>query len=124
MFQNFSHLLSKCTKFEFSHGNKSGAIYGNKTYPLVGVGSFVDDMDMPFLNYKSKEQTIPIRRSGRFSADVCSDEIPIPYPKLYNIAHLFTFNVFTDSKGSNNYILFIAYRIKPLQAFSHDLLLS
>ena len=28
------------------------------------------------------------------------------YPKLYNMAHLFTFNVFTDFKGSNNYILF------------------
>ena len=30
----------------------------------------------------------------------------VHYPKLYNIAHLFTFNVFTDFKGSNNYILF------------------
>ena len=31
----------------------------------------------------------------------------VHYPKLYNMAHLFTFNVFTDFKGSNNYILFI-----------------
>ena len=30
----------------------------------------------------------------------------VHYPKLYNMAHLFTFNVFTDFKGSNNYILF------------------
>ena len=30
----------------------------------------------------------------------------VHYPKLYNMTHLFTFNVFTDSKGSNNYILF------------------
>ena len=29
----------------------------------------------------------------------------VHYPKLYNMAHLFTFNVFTDFKGSNNYIL-------------------
>ena len=28
------------------------------------------------------------------------------YPKLYNMAHL-SLNVFTASKGSNNYILFI-----------------
>ena len=28
------------------------------------------------------------------------------YPKLYNMAHLFTLNVFPDFKGSNNYILF------------------
>ena len=31
----------------------------------------------------------------------------VHYPKLYNMAHLFSFNVFTDFKGSNNYILFI-----------------
>ena len=31
----------------------------------------------------------------------------VHYPKLYNMAHLFTFNVFTDFKGSNNYILFV-----------------
>ena len=30
----------------------------------------------------------------------------VHYPKLYNMAHLFTFNAFTDLKGSNNYILF------------------
>ena len=30
----------------------------------------------------------------------------VHYPKLYNMAHLFTFNVFTDFKGSNNYIFF------------------
>ena len=30
----------------------------------------------------------------------------VHYPKLYNMAHLFTFNAFTDFKGSNNYILF------------------
>ena len=29
----------------------------------------------------------------------------VHYPKLYNMAHLFTFNAFTDFKGSNNYIL-------------------
>ena len=27
------------------------------------------------------------------------------YPKLYNMAHLFSLNVFTASKGSNNYTL-------------------
>ena len=30
----------------------------------------------------------------------------VHYPKLYNMAHL-SLNVFTASKGSNNYILFI-----------------
>ena len=30
----------------------------------------------------------------------------VHYPKWYNMTHLFTFNVFTDFKGSNNYILF------------------
>ena len=29
----------------------------------------------------------------------------VHYPKLYNMAHLLSLNVFT-SKGSNNYILF------------------
>ena len=29
----------------------------------------------------------------------------VHYPKLYNIAHL-SWNVYTASKGSNNYILF------------------
>ena len=32
----------------------------------------------------------------------------VHYLKLYNMAHLFTFNVLTDFKGSNNYILFNA----------------
>ena len=32
--------------------------------------------------------------------------LKVHYPKLYNMAHLFTFNAFTDFKGSNNYILF------------------
>ena len=31
----------------------------------------------------------------------------VHYPKLYKMAHLFTFNAFTDFKGSNNYILFM-----------------
>ena len=30
----------------------------------------------------------------------------VHYPKLYNMAQLFTFNGFTDFKRSNNYILF------------------
>ena len=30
----------------------------------------------------------------------------VHYPKLYNMAHLFSFNVFTHYKGSINYILF------------------
>ena len=30
----------------------------------------------------------------------------VHYPKLYNMAHLFSLNVFTASKGYNNYILF------------------
>ena len=32
--------------------------------------------------------------------------IKVHYPKLYNMAHLLSLNVFTASKGSNNYILF------------------
>ena len=28
------------------------------------------------------------------------------YPKLYNMAHVFSLNIITASKGSNNYILF------------------
>ena len=36
----------------------------------------------------------------------------VHYPKLYNMAHLFTFNAFTDFKGSNNYILFMAILMK------------
>ena len=32
----------------------------------------------------------------------------VHYPKLYNMAHL-SLNVFTASKGSNNYILFTPY---------------
>ena len=31
----------------------------------------------------------------------------VHYPKLYNMAHLLSLNVFTASKGSNNYILFL-----------------
>ena len=31
----------------------------------------------------------------------------VHYPKLYNMAHLLSLNVFTASKGSNNYILLI-----------------
>ena len=30
----------------------------------------------------------------------------VHYPKLYNMAYLLSLNVFTASKGSNNYILF------------------
>ena len=30
----------------------------------------------------------------------------VHHPKLYNMAHLFSLNAFTASKGSNNYILF------------------
>ena len=38
----------------------------------------------------------------------------VHYPKLYNMAHLFSFNAFTDFKGSNNYILFaIAAGVMP-----------
>ena len=29
----------------------------------------------------------------------------VHYPKLYNMVHLLSLNVFTASKGSNNYIL-------------------
>ena len=38
--------------------------------------------------------------------DKFHDVRQVHYPKLYNMAYLFTFIVFTDSKGSNNYILF------------------
>ena len=31
----------------------------------------------------------------------------VHYPKLHNMAHILSLNVFTASKGSNNYILFI-----------------
>ena len=30
----------------------------------------------------------------------------VHYPKLYNMAHFFSLNIITASKGSNNYILF------------------
>ena len=33
----------------------------------------------------------------------------VHYPKLYNMAHLLSLNVFTASKGSNNYILFCTH---------------
>ena len=37
----------------------------------------------------------------------------VHYPKLYNMTHFFSLNVFTASKGSNNYILFsIIMRLK------------
>ena len=35
----------------------------------------------------------------------------VHYPKLYNMAHLLSLNVFTASKGSNNYILFVCFCI-------------
>ena len=38
----------------------------------------------------------------------------VHYPKLYNMAHLFTFNVFTDFRGSNNYILFACIVFNPI----------
>ena len=31
----------------------------------------------------------------------------VHYLKLYNMAHILSLNVFTATKGSNNYILFI-----------------
>ena len=39
----------------------------------------------------------------------------VHYPKLYNMANLLSLNVFTASKGSNNYILFhgdLVYKFK------------
>ena len=38
-------------------------------------------------------------------ADIHVSLMKVHYPKLYNMAHL-SLNVFTASKGSNNYILF------------------
>ena len=39
----------------------------------------------------------------------------VHYPKLYNMAHLLSLNVFTASKGSNNYILFAGVADKFLK---------
>ena len=42
-----------------------------------------------------------------FRCQFCKGSLmKVHYPKLYNMAHLFSLNVFTASKGSNNYILF------------------
>ena len=43
-----------------------------------------------------------------FRCQFCKGSLTkVHYPKLYNMAHLLSLNVFTASKGSNNYILFI-----------------
>ena len=36
----------------------------------------------------------------------------VHYPKLYNMAHLLSLNVFTASKGSNKYILFVLHMLQ------------
>ena len=42
-----------------------------------------------------------------FRCQFCKGSLTkVHYPKLYNMAHLLSLNVFTASKGSNNYILF------------------
>ena len=42
-----------------------------------------------------------------FRCQFCKGSLTkVHYPKLYNMAHLPSLNVFTASKGSNNYILF------------------
>ena len=41
----------------------------------------------------------------------------VHYPKLYNMAHLLSLNVFTASKGSNNYILFTPWCQGVLSGF-------
>ena len=38
----------------------------------------------------------------------------VHYPKLYNMAHLLSLNVFAASKGSNNYILFMILDIMDI----------
>ena len=50
----------------------------------------------------------------------------VHYPKLYNMAHLLSLNVFTASKGSNNYILFNRCYIGlfTLSVLSDDFLLT
>ena len=40
----------------------------------------------------------------------------VHYPKLYNMAHL-SLNVFTASKGSNNYILFNKDKLPNLRSW-------
>ena len=43
-----------------------------------------------------------------FRCQFCKGSLTkVHYPKLYNMAHLLSLNVFTASEGSNNYILFI-----------------
>ena len=44
----------------------------------------------------------------------------VHYPKLYNMANLLSLNVFTASKGSNNYILFIMLRKRFMDSVKHD----
>ena len=42
-----------------------------------------------------------------FRCQFCKGSLrKVHYPKLYNMAHLLSLNVFTASKVSNNYILF------------------
>ena len=42
-----------------------------------------------------------------FRCQFCKGSLmKVHYPKFYNMAHLFSLNIFTASKGSNNYILF------------------
>ena len=44
-----------------------------------------------------------------FRCQFCKGSLTkVHYPKLYNMAHLLSLNVFTASKGSNNYIFFPA----------------
>ena len=49
----------------------------------------------------------------------------VHYPKLYNMVHI-SLNVFTASKGSNNYILFIEIKLrsyeKTLYYLSYEIL--
>ena len=41
-----------------------------------------------------------------FRCQFCKGSLTkVHYPKLYNMAHLLSLNVFTASEGSNNYIL-------------------
>ena len=49
-----------------------------------------------------------------FRCQFCKGSLmKVHYPKLYNMAHLLlSLNVFTASKGSNNYILFTAQKLK------------
>ena len=45
----------------------------------------------------------------------------VHYPKLYNMAHLLlSLNVFTASKGSNNYILFSISKTNKNTGLIHD----